>query len=56
MLRWVIVRKDAYIPNIIINSPLENETFGNVPPIFNISIISEDVVATWYRIFDRSAV
>ncbi|HDZ16843.1 hypothetical protein LCGC14_0707410 [marine sediment metagenome] len=52
----VIVRKDAYIPDMIINSPFENETFGSVPPFFNISIISEDVVLSWYRLSDASRV
>ena len=52
----VIVRKDAYIPDMIINSPFENEIFGSVPPFFNISIISEDVVLSWYRLSDASRV
>ncbi|MFW9873374.1 MAG: DNRLRE domain-containing protein [Candidatus Thorarchaeota archaeon] len=46
----VIVRKDAYIPEIIINSPLENQTFGRIAPSFNLSIIEDDLVSTWYTL------
>ncbi|MFX1374185.1 MAG: SBBP repeat-containing protein [Promethearchaeota archaeon] len=46
----VIVRKDAYIPEITIHSPIENEKFGKNAPNFNISIIEEDLFSTWYTI------
>ena len=46
----VIVRKDAYIPNITIISPISNEIFGNTAPDFTISIIEDDLVSTWYTI------
>ncbi|MFX1313869.1 MAG: purple acid phosphatase family protein [Promethearchaeota archaeon] len=46
----VIVRKDAYVPDIIINSPLDKQKFGKTAPDFNISIIEEDLVSTWYII------
>ncbi len=46
----IILRKDAYIPDITINSPLSNEKFGRNPPEFNISIFEEDLVSSWYTI------
>jgi len=46
----VIIRKDAYAPDIIIHSPIQDAIFGNMPPEFNISIIEEDSVFTWYTI------
>ena len=46
----IIVRKDAYAPEIIINSPLNEQKFGKTPPDYNISIIEEDLVSTWYTI------
>ena len=48
----IIVRKDAYIPDIIINSPSNGETFGRNPPTFNISIIEEDLNSTFYTIIE----
>ncbi len=44
----VIVRKDAYIPDITIFSPTPDEIFGITTPDFNISIIEEDLVSRWY--------
>ena len=46
----IIVRKDAYVPDIIINFPLDDDQFGKVAPNYNISIIEEDLVSTWYTI------
>lgn len=46
----ITVRKDAFIPNITIHTPLEDEIFSRTPPEFNISIIEEDLVSTWYTI------
>ena len=46
----VIVRKDANLPTIIIDSPLQAEQFNNSPPGFNISIVEEDLVSSWYTI------
>jgi len=46
----VIIRKDAYIPDITIHSPLDDDQFGKVAPNYNISIIEEDLVSTWYTI------
>ena len=46
----VIVRKDAYIPDIVILSPIQDEIFGSTPPEFNISIIEEDLMSMWYII------
>ncbi|HEC40237.1 hypothetical protein LCGC14_0985080 [marine sediment metagenome] len=52
----VIVRKDAYIPDIIILSPVANDIFGNTPPGFIIYIIEEDLALTWYTISDLSLI
>jgi len=46
----VIIRKDAYIPDITINTPEQDGIFGNTPPEFNISIIEEDLESMWYTI------
>ena len=42
----VIVRKDAYVPDVTIYSPLDNQKFGKTAPDYNISIIEEDLVST----------
>lgn len=49
-LSKIIVRKDGYVPDIIIISPLDEQKFGRTAPDFNISIIEEDLVSTWYTI------
>ena len=46
----VIVRKDANIPYITIISPIQDEIFGRTSPEFNISIIEENLVSTWYTL------
>ena len=46
----VVVRKDAYLPDIIINSPLDDQKFGKSAPDFNLTIIEEDLASTWYTI------
>ncbi len=46
----VIVRKDGYLPDIIINSPMDMQKFGKTAPDFNISIIEENFVSAWYTI------
>ena len=48
----VIVRKDAYVPDITIYSPLDDDKFGKIAPNFSISIIEEvgDLVSTWYTL------
>ena len=46
----VIVRKDAFVPDITIISPISDEIFGNAPPEFSISIIEEDLISTWYTV------
>ncbi|KKK44464.1 MAG: hypothetical protein Lokiarch_17980 [Candidatus Lokiarchaeum sp. GC14_75] len=46
----VQISKDTVIPVIIIYHPLEDGIFRNTPPDFNISIIEEDLVSTWYTI------
>jgi len=46
----VVVRKDAYVPDITIHSPLDDQKFGKAPPDFNLTIIEEDLASTWYTI------
>jgi len=46
----VTVRKDAYIPVITIHAPILDETFGNNPPQFRISIIGDDLTSSWYNL------
>ena len=46
----VIILKDITSPNIIINAPIEDNTFGSSSPEFNISIIEENLVSTWYTL------
>lgn len=46
----IIVRKDAYIPDITIYAPLQDDIFTSNPPGFNISIVEEELVSTWYTI------
>jgi uncharacterized delta-60 repeat protein len=48
--RTVFVRKDAYIPDLTIHSPLNNETFGKTSPEFSITVIEEDLLNMWYTI------
>ena len=48
----IIIRKDANIPDIIIHSPLQDEVFRNTSPEFNISIIEDNLLSTWYTIED----
>ncbi len=47
----VTVRKDANIPEIVINYPKENEKFGESSPRFSISASDDDlVISTWYMV------
>ena len=46
----VQIMKDSIIPIISIHSPLDNEIFGSTAPEFNISIIEDNFVSTWYTI------
>jgi hypothetical protein len=46
----VQILKDSIDPVITIHSPLEDKSFGNVAPSFNISIIEENLESTWYTI------
>ncbi|HEC40104.1 hypothetical protein LCGC14_1201330 [marine sediment metagenome] len=48
------VRKDSIEPIINILSPLDNEKFGRDSPTFNISIIEDTSVSTWYTIENQS--
>ncbi|MFX1366616.1 MAG: hypothetical protein ACFFCE_16820 [Promethearchaeota archaeon] len=47
----ITLRKDANVPDIVINYPLYNEAFGHSPPNFNISIVEDDlIISNWYTI------
>jgi parallel beta-helix repeat protein len=46
----VVIWKDLITPNITINSPIQDEIFGSTSPEFNISIIEENLISTWYTI------
>jgi len=46
----VVIWKDIITPNIIINSPIQDGIFGSTSPEFNISIIEENLVSTWYTL------
>lgn len=41
---------DTKLPQIFINSPDENLIFEGVPPEYDITIIEENVVSTWYTL------
>ena len=44
------VLKDITTPNIVINSPIQDYVFGSTSPEFNISIIEENLILTWYTL------
>ena len=44
--------KYSKIPEVIINSPHQNELFGSVAPTFNISILEPSLDSTWYTLDD----
>ena len=46
----VQILKDTIKPVITILSPLQDKSFGNVTPSFNVSIIEERLESTWYTI------
>jgi parallel beta-helix repeat protein len=46
----VAVRKDAYIPDITIHLPIQDEVFKRTAPAFNISIVEEHFISAWYTI------
>ncbi|MFX1312550.1 MAG: hypothetical protein ACFFHD_08065 [Promethearchaeota archaeon] len=46
----IIIRKDALIPNIIINSPVEYQEFGSNAPQFNLTIIEDKLNTCWYTL------
>ena len=46
----VVIWKDIITPNIAINSPIQDGIFGSTSPEFNISIIEENLVSTWYTL------
>jgi hypothetical protein len=45
-----ILVKYSKIPEVIINSPYQNELFGSVVPNFNISIVESNLDTTWYTL------
>ena len=44
----VSVAKDTTAPILVINSPVEGETFGNTAPLFNITITEDNLDSIWY--------
>ena len=48
----VQILKDSVNPVITIYAPLEDKSFGNTAPSFNISIIEENLASTWYTLED----
>lgn len=42
--------KDAYQPEITINSPLLGDIFGNQPPSFNVFIYDQHLESMWYSL------
>lgn len=41
---------DTRYPSITINSPTEYSIFEGVPPIYNITVIEENIVSIWYTL------
>ena len=52
----VQILKDLIIPVISIHSPLDDKSFGNAAPSFNISIIEEHLESTWYTIENATGI
>jgi hypothetical protein len=46
----IIIRKDIYLPDIIIHSPIPHQLCGLESPKFNISIISHEYDTAWYSL------
>ncbi|MFX1569614.1 MAG: nitrous oxide reductase family maturation protein NosD [Promethearchaeota archaeon] len=46
----IVVRKDAIVPQIYLNSPFQNEEFAGIAPHFNLTIIEDHLTSTWYKI------
>ncbi|MFX1313355.1 MAG: hypothetical protein ACFFHD_12180, partial [Promethearchaeota archaeon] len=44
----VSITKDTVSPVIIINSPVEGEEFGKNAPLFNITVIDDNLDIIWY--------
>ncbi len=47
---FVTIWKDIIAPNILINSPSDNEIFGITAPSFNISINEPNLDSVWYTL------
>lgn len=46
----VTVQKDIIAPQISVNLPIMNQTFGEDAPIFNITIKDANLIAMWYSL------
>ncbi len=44
----VSIIKDTVAPIIIINSPAEGDSFGNIAPLFNITVTEDNLDMVWY--------
>ena len=49
-LHFKILGYDEFSPNIVINSPKEDEPFGSTAPSFDISIFEPNLNETWYTL------
>ena len=46
----VTIRKDILAPLITVNSPVENQVFGENAPSFDLTILEQEIDATWYTL------
>jgi len=46
----VSINKDAIVPIVAINSPLEYELFGKPPPSFDLSVVELNIDSMWYSL------
>ena len=46
----ITIRKDIYEPELIINSPINNNLYDNVAPTFTVEISDPNLDKMWYSI------
>ncbi len=51
-LEDIALVKYCKIPEVVINSPQQNELFGILAPTFNISVLEPNLDSTWYTLDD----
>ncbi|MFX0002960.1 MAG: hypothetical protein ACFE9J_05700, partial [Candidatus Hermodarchaeota archaeon] len=47
---YLTLYKDTLIPNIIINSPYQNQEVGELAPQYNLTIIEDNLAYRWYTL------